>query len=288
VTVQKNLFGQLSCITAIFWINAYLAKQSKPHWSLAGIALSVMCVLLSRSSTALLVTMLVSCFMLLTLRSPRRLRRYIPYIVGTFVALVLTYGIAVLDLVPGLDVLLTPVTEFTGKDTTFSNRSMIWTIIRDHIQLSPIVGSGYGAYWIGPVAGSPSAIFIKKMYFYPHSAHNGYLEIINDLGFVGLGALFAFMITYVRSALEVVRYNRPLGALFLAIFFEELIVNLTESSWLQVDAPAVFDIMALCVLGIAITLQQRDAAARAAGATPPAYPPRARTIPPPMARPQRY
>ncbi len=254
LTSQKNAFGCLSSFGVIFWLHAFLAKEVKSWFAAFFIGLSSVCVLLSRSSTSLLATVLTAVFMLLLLRSPKNLRRYMPYIVGTFTTIVVIYAVAVLKLVPGLDILLTPITSFTGKDLTFSNRSEIWAIIKEHIALSPYLGSGYSAYWIGPVPTSPSYTFFSRMYFYPTESHNGYLEVVNDLGFTGLLVLLGYLVVFVRHSLQLMRFNRNQGALFLSIFFQQAILNLSESLWLQVNAAFVFGLVTLAMFSISRSL----------------------------------
>jgi len=174
---------------------------------------------------------LVLCFHTFLPRVPQNLKRYMPYVTGTFAVFVVTYALAVLRVVPGLEALLTPVSLITGKDSTFSNRSVIWQIINEHIQLSPILGTGLGAYWIGPYPWSPSYVFLSKMYFYPTQSHNGYLETINDLGFIGLAVLFGFLFVYVKQALKLLVIDRPQGALYLGLFFLQAVANLSEANW---------------------------------------------------------
>jgi O-antigen ligase len=159
-------------------------------------------------------------------------------------------------LVPGLSLLLEPIAAITGKDTTFSNRSTIWEIIKEHIQLHPFLGTGYGAYWVGPVPSSPSYTFLGRMFFYPSESHNGYLEIVNDLGFVGMIVLFGYLIVYVRQSLQLMRFDRAQGALFLSLFFEQAIMNLSESTWLVVNSAFLFTIMTLATFALARSLLQ--------------------------------
>jgi O-antigen ligase len=274
LTSQKNVFGSVASLCTVFWLNALLGREGNPVVNLAGFALSFMCVAMSRSSTSLVCTVFCGVFMFFLMCSPKALRRYQPYMVGTFAALVLTYSLAVLQIVPGLGFLLTPITSFSGKDMTFSNRSEIWAIIKDHIQLAPLLGSGYGAYWAGPVEQSPSYIFLLRMYFYPSEAHNGYLELVNDLGFVGLIVLIAYLTVFLRQSLQLLRVDRTMGALYLSLFFQQAITNLSESQWLQVRTPA-FCILTFATFAIARNLlEHRKAAATMQQAPrPPAYPP---------------
>lgn len=251
LAAQKNLFGQLATFGLILWLHGGLSKEVKPWRALAGVVLSFSCVLLSRSSTSLMAALFVCVLQWMLLRSPAPLRRYMPYLVSLFAILVLTYAMAVLNLIPGTSLLLEPITAITGKDMTFSNRSEIWRIIKEHIQYSPVLGSGYGAYWIGPVPSSPSFTFLAQMYFYPTESHNGYLEIVNDLGYAGMICLFGFMIAYLRQALRLMQVDRSQAVLFLAIFFQQAIVNLSESCWLAINSGFIFALVTLAVCSLA-------------------------------------
>jgi O-antigen ligase len=266
IAAQKNVFGMVSSMGVIFWVHATLSREVGILRGLAGTALAFTCVVFSHSSTSILATLLCCFFLLLCVSSPRPLRRFMPYLIGSFVVLVLLYALIILHLVPGLDVLLIPITHLTGKDTTFSNRTAIWQIIQDHISLSPILGSGYGAYWIGPLPTSPSYIFLSQLWFYPTESHNGYLEITNDLGFVGLTILFGYLIQFTRGSLEVLRVNRTQGALYLALFGQQAIMNLSESCWLEINSGPILPIMIMSTMALARTLQEQRSAARAARA----------------------
>jgi len=200
--------------------------------------------------------------------------------VGTLAAAVLTYALAVLNLIPGTSILLEPIAALTGKDTTFSARSTIWDIIKEHISQSPLLGSGYGAYWIGPVPTSPSFVFTWRMYFYPTESHNGYLEIVNDLGYVGLICLLGFLYMYIRQSLQLIKIDRNQAFLFLSLFFLEGIVNLSESTWLVVNSGFIFFVMTLAVVCLGRALLEGGQAApnQRAGMLKSSPPPRARAL----------
>jgi len=194
-------------------------------------------------------------FLLLLLRSGPALRRYMPYLVGLFTATILTYAIAVLRLIPGVDLLFKPISLITGKDTTFSARSTIWEIIKEHIRYDSYFGSGYGAYWVGPDPTSPSYVFLSRMYFYPSESHNGYLEVANDLGYVGLCVLLGYMITFIRQSLQLMKVDRVQASLYLVLFFVQAIANLSESYWFQANSGFVFIFMTLTTVALARSLQ---------------------------------
>ncbi|MGA2189118.1 MAG: O-antigen ligase family protein [Steroidobacteraceae bacterium] len=237
LTAQKNQFGMLSSFGAVFWLHAWFNKEKNWWIALPFVGLSLTCVLLSRSSTSLMATTLSAVFMVLVMAAPSNLRRFMPYIVSAFAILVVVYALAVLNIIPGTSLLLDPIAELTGKDMTFSNRAVIWNVIKEHVQLAPVFGSGYGAYWTGPVPSSPSFAFLARMGgFYPTQSHNGYLEIVNDLGFAGLLCLLGYLVFWVRQSLLLMRFDRGQGMLFLALFFQQAITNLSESTWLAINS----------------------------------------------------
>lgn len=262
LTTQKNQLGSLASIGVILWFHGWAAREVSWAPALIGGVLSLTCLLLSRSSTALMATALVAMFLFLMLRSVPRMRRYMPYIVGLFVAVTLAYSLAVLKVVPGLDVLLKPITALSGKDSTFTARTQIWDIIRTHMALSPVIGSGYGGYWAGPLPSSASFIFLRTMYFYPNEAHNGYLDIINDLGYIGLFLLLGYLVTYIRQALRLLRSNYGQAALYLALMFQQLLTNLSESHWLFIGHD--FVILTAATFGLARSLMDAPVGVRRA------------------------
>lgn len=253
ITTGKNILGSLASLSTVLWLHGMLSKQVPPFLALAGMALSVFCLVMCRSSTSLMATVFAMWFMLMLLRSPNSLRRYMPYFVGAFATLVLVYALAVLKVVPGMDVVLTPITMLTGKDMTFTGRTDIWYVLNLHIRLHPWFGTGYGAYWVGPTPTSPSYVMLEMLYFYPTEGHNGYLDVINDLGFVGGLCLLAYFINYLRQALELMRLDRYQGGLYLTLLFRQFLADMSESHWFSVLS-VDFVIMTLATVALARSL----------------------------------
>jgi O-antigen ligase len=252
---HKNGLGALACMALIFWFHAWLTREARLLAVLAGCAVAAVCLVLSRSSTSLAATVFVMVFLVMLLRSPHGLRPYVPYLVAMVVATLLIYALAILNLIPGLGTLMAPLTLLTNKDMTFTGRAEIWGILSEHIRWHPFLGTGYGAYWTaGPVAGTQSYEFVWRMRsFYPGSAHNGYLEIVNDLGWVGLMCFVAYAITHVRQSLQLLGVDRNQGALYLALFFQQAITNLSETHWFSVLS-VDFVIMTLATTALARSL----------------------------------
>jgi O-antigen ligase len=258
LTAQKNQFGMLSSFGVLFWLHAWFNKEKAWWVAVPCIGLAFSCVLFSRSSMSLMATCLSMLFMCLAMVTPANLRRFMPYIVSAFAVLVVVYALAVLNIIPGTTLLLNPIAELTGKDTTFSKRAVIWDIIKEHIQLAPVLGSGYGAYWTGPVPTSPSYTFLTRMEgFYPTQSHNGYLEIVNDLGFVGLICLLGYLVFWVYQSLQLLKFDRGQAMLFLALFFQQALTNLGESTWLAINSAFAIAVATLATFSISRALLEQ-------------------------------
>jgi exopolysaccharide production protein ExoQ len=248
VTHSKNEFGMMSSIAAIICFNRCLAREGRPYWPIAATAVALTCLILSRSNTSLFATMVAMLSMVLVMRVPIIRRRYSTHVIVAMVVMILLYELVIQDVVPGVHTLLAPVMGLTGKDATFSGRTIIWDIVKQHIQAAPYLGTGYGAYWLGPFPGSPSYIFVSVMFFYPTEAHNGYLDVVNDLGIVGLICLLVFLFWYIRQALQLMRIDRNQGSLYLALLLQQMVMNMSESEWFsRTSTFAVLILASVCL-----------------------------------------
>jgi O-antigen ligase len=234
LATQKNGLGSLAAIGTLFWLHAILAKETRWPAGAAGLGISLLCLIYSRSSTSLLTTAAVAPLLILLIRAPQGARRYVPWIVGVCASGLMLCSLAALRLIPGLGMLARPLGVLTDKDPTFSGRTAIWHIVADHIALNPYLGSGFGAYWVGPITGTASYEFVMRLFFYPTEAHNGYLDVVNELGMVGGLCLVGYLFVYLRHSIYVFGHARAQAALYLAVFFEQLVENVSESRWFNV------------------------------------------------------
>jgi O-antigen ligase len=78
-----------------------------------------------------------------------------------------------------------------GKDPTFSGRTKIWQAVLQAISVHPMTGYGYGAFWRD--FHGPSVFIMEQIGFTVAQSHEGYLEILLQLGFPGLLVTLAVM-----------------------------------------------------------------------------------------------
>jgi exopolysaccharide production protein ExoQ len=255
LTIHKNALGSAGSFAVILWYQAWLYRETK-WWAVAvGLISSLACLLLSRSSTSLVVTMMVMMYLTIGKVTPESLRRQVtPIVLTVFLVAIIGYGLTVMKLLPGLDDVINAATSSVGKDASFNGRTPIWELVRTYIAEHPVIGTGYGAFWVGPFDTSPSYEFYKRLYFYPGEAHNGYLDIVLDLGFVGLLLLAGFIVRYFVLASRLMQTDRPQALLYQSLMLYFLLSNLTESSWLTTVSNPDWMMVVLAIIAMSRAL----------------------------------
>jgi len=121
--------------------------------------------------------------------------------------------------------------ETMGRDTTFSGRTEIWSLLVSIVQ-HPLLGAGYETFLVGP-----RLVELVHIFGYDfQEAHNGYLEVYLNLGWIGV-SLFAFvMIDGYRKIVAGFRRDPSLTGLRLAFFVTVLIEGLTEAPFRMMTA----------------------------------------------------
>jgi O-antigen ligase len=128
---------------------------------------------------------------------------------------------------------IAPIVEALGRNMTFTGRANIW----QHITLdtvNPLIGCGYYNFW-GGLGGY--AISVAMDTTVPN-AHNGYLDLYLDGGFVGLTILSIVLISNGRRLIR--RLARKGGINYyarmcFAVLIVAIVSNLAESTLARVS-----------------------------------------------------
>jgi exopolysaccharide production protein ExoQ len=112
----------------------------------------------------------------------------------------------------------------TGKDATLTGRIPMWKDLISLGRKDIFLGSGYEGYWIRYY----HEIWARYT-FLPVTAHNGFIEVLLNLGLVGL----AIIISIILGSLSLLGSNdslsRPHGRWEFAVLIIFIISNITES-----------------------------------------------------------
>jgi exopolysaccharide production protein ExoQ len=123
-----------------------------------------------------------------------------------------------------------PLVEGLGKDPTMSGRTVIWYGSFMKIAERPWLGYGRESFW---VKGSQDAWEVGALLvqgFVPAHAHNGYIDILIDLGIIGLILfLIGFIPTIVLAFKRAYKATRPEDLWPLALMMLVFLYNMTES-----------------------------------------------------------
>ena len=117
------------------------------------------------------------------------------------------------------------------KDLTFSGRTFIWAELIEEISHHPWLGTGFGAFWLGAEPGLPSAELLRRIGFFVLQGHNGFLDVLNETGVIGLIFLVTAFIVHAATGIRSLALNRPAAALHLTFFVCFLIGNFTEDNF---------------------------------------------------------
>ena len=159
-------------------------------------------------------------------------------LVGTVLFVVL-YGL-VLD--PGAGLV-----EAVGRDSTLTGRTAIWAEALT-LTVDPLFGTGYESFWLNRERLNKMAIAMGMMVGGVPHAHNGYLEIFLNLGFVGV-VLLGFVVVWGYRSVIVSLYRNPdEGRLKLAFFVVALVYNLTEYAFRPLHPVGIVFLLAITVV----------------------------------------
>jgi O-antigen ligase len=120
------------------------------------------------------------------------------------------------------------------------------------LHTNPLVGTGFESFWLGSrlqVVWSASDVGILQ-------AHNGYLEIYINLGWIGVILLGGLAVTGYRHALAVFRQDPEAGRLALAFFAAGLIFSLSEAGFRMMNL--IWFAFLLAISGIPLGLQSKQ------------------------------
>jgi len=134
-----------------------------------------------------------------------------------------------------------------GRDTTLTGRTFMWAAMFPAVT-NPLIGVGFDSFWTSPNAD----VFhhnLNLMHWY-HSelineAHNGYIEVYLNLGWIGVSLIALLLITGYWQAYKAFRRDPELGSLFLALVMCGAVYGITEAGFRTLSPNWVFLLLAM-------------------------------------------
>lgn len=236
---NKNEFsGKMVWSLAVFYMLSF--KNTNPlvmKIARVGIIICPVLILLSTSKTALVLFVVLLSGVAIWRKYSWQGRRTI-----------LTLDIALLSLiflVGGVVSQWVGIVSSLGKDPTLSGRTDIWIGAIAQINQRPLLGYGFSAFW---TEDNPAALRIGDNLhpgFYTYHAHNGLLDILLDIGWLGL---IVFMLGFISTWILALKYaykpDSPGDSWPLAVMILVTIYNTTESTFLTDNINWLFYVLA--------------------------------------------
>jgi O-antigen ligase len=269
VTTNKNSFGLMLYVVSIgvawnMW--ALLVDKKTPNRTqrlfaqCTLLALSVVLLHLAHSATSFFCFILGSGLMLVSRLSvikkhPGRVH-------------ILCSGILILGAV-GMLSGGGGVTSAMGRSSDFSGRTEIWAAALTAAD-SPLIGTGFESFWnknahkVVAILWNYSPGDLSNL----NSAHDGYLQIYLDLGWIGVFLISIILIGGYLRAIRAFRRNRELGGLFLAYVITCAFYNITEAGF-RIMTPSWISLLLAVVgatainIGLVSSEEQKTLASRA-------------------------
>ncbi len=220
---HKNLAGAACAITMIFFT---FDRGKMPRWVQIGVLLAAAIFLyMSNSKTSFGLGVAALSLGALFLRYDRKYRNVLMILVclGAVAAILLEA------------IYQNPLAGQFSDPKAFTGRVEIWNALMRFALDHPLLGAGYGSFWnIGPE--SPIYAYASGEITEVPNGHNGYLDILVQLGFPGLLLIVAVAVVVpVRRLLSSPITSGQKGALLMALFLFCIGHNATESSLFDRD-----------------------------------------------------
>lgn len=217
---QKNVLGRYMSLGGVVFLLLGLSVRRHRWVCWLFFLLSIALLLLSGSKNAL-VSLLVAWVLIppaAAMRLPVSLK--LPLL---FLFLIFGSGIATLIFAD-----LEGVFGLLGKDATLTGRTDLWPSLLEMWQEQPILGYGYSGFWAG--WDGPSAEIWKEFFWHPRHAHNGFLQVLLELGVVGVGLFMLRFIAAFPTAIAWVRSTKQAADLWPLIYLPFMFLsNIAES-----------------------------------------------------------
>lgn len=238
IASSKNTLGQIASVSALVFICEWLRNRGNTkNRMIPGLYVLMSLYLLKGSDGAVSMTSLSVLALCLCVFWRLQSLRTEPLRAKHFFQLTSTaiLGLLVLLLTHSVwgfseNSLMGVVIRLLGRDMTLTGRTEIWTDVFAVASRSPLIGVGYGGFWIGRLANIP---WSEGLSWVLGQAHNGYVDTYLQLGWLGVCLLMLVIFSAIPRIAQSFAVNFEYGQVRMTFFLVILFVNITESTFLR-------------------------------------------------------
>jgi exopolysaccharide production protein ExoQ len=127
-----------------------------------------------------------------------------------------------------------------GRDRTLSGRTDAWPQFLK-LAKNPLIGVGYESFWLGDRL---QKVWVITQGLKINEAHNGYVEVLLTLGWIGLAFIGVLIATGYRNVIAAYRLDPEANSLRIAWFLAAVITGLTEAAFRMMGLPWIVFLLA--------------------------------------------
>jgi O-antigen ligase len=181
-------------------------------------------IVMTQSVTAMVVLPIYVVFMMCLPLFRRMSLRSAAFLTAATTAAAILSAFLLINIAPQL-------AGFLGRDPTLTGRTGIWAILWQSVQKHPMLGYGYSAFWTG-MDGESGQLYMTLHWMFSY-AHNGFLEILLQLGMIGLAAVILMLLQAIANAFVCLRSGESAGIDWLVgVLFLTILYNFDEGTML--------------------------------------------------------
>jgi exopolysaccharide production protein ExoQ len=250
VTMQKNSLGVICMLYGLgfLWLlrTVYLDRADPNRTprlaAYSAVLLMIVWLLAECNSTTSIAGLIMAGGVMVVSTRPSLVRK--PAVVHLLVLAVLAVALFPIFLDSS-------VLSAVGKDPTLTGRTETWKLLLS-LPINPWLGTGFESFWMG---NRLQQLWDALPNFYLNEAHNGYIEVYLNLGWVGVSLIGLILITGYRDIIDAFRRNPERGALLLGFFLAVLFESLTEAAFRMMSPSWIFLLLASIAASQAVALE---------------------------------
>src|ERR1700730_2335009 len=222
----KGILGECAAITFLLSLHEILYPGLRRVVGIIVAVIAISLIFPSYSKGSLGIAIIAPLLALLTLIVGRKMR-----ISPALVLLPVLFCYEVLARIPEVN-LINRISWHLYGNYTLSGRTVIWDFVNYEIGRKPLLGWGFQSFWqVGP--DGPSIVegpgWVKQM----PSGHNGYWDVMLEIGYVGFPFLIIFIMATLHALGRVADRDPTRAWLMLSLALFIIITNMLESVWMR-------------------------------------------------------
>jgi exopolysaccharide production protein ExoQ len=236
VTTNKQGLGMVILIfgPGAVWqlVHLYRAKGTPHRWRpllAQGVLLAEVIWLLSmaHSLTSTACFLMVSC-LIAAIGLYKTCQK--PAFVHLYVTSATSLVILALFLSPG-----SGLVESMGRNSTLTGRTEIWNLVLN-MPVNRFIGTGFESFWLGRRLQEIWGLY----WWHPNEAHNGYIEVLINLGWIGMILLAFMLLNGYRNITSDMRRDPEANSIRLGYLLVGVVYAFTEAAFRMLTFTWIF------------------------------------------------